>query len=76
MQTSDSHSDAVSVSECHQVLISKHVKFSPVTSVVCDAGHNTVYIPTQRKKKSWRQSEINRVEDFVAMLVTSRRLCI
>ena len=52
--------------------------FSPVTSVVCDAGHNTVYIPTQRKKKnlSWRKSEINRVEDFVAMLVTSRKLCI
>lgn len=51
--------------------------FFPVTSVVCDAGHNTVYIPTQRKKNlSWRKSEINRVEDFVAMLVTSRKLCI
>lgn len=32
---------------------------SPVTSVVCDAGHDPVCIPTQRKNLSWRKSEVN-----------------
>lgn len=55
--------------------------FFSVTSVVCDIGQNTVYIPTQRKiNKSIleNKSEIDRVEDFVAMLVTIRKrhLCI